>query len=363
MALALTACTGAGDDPDAVTLPEDPGAATDPAEGDDDGPDDGEAATPDPDDGDADDEVDPGPQPLDDPVFEEFAVPAGSRPHDVAPAPDGRVWFTAQGTGHLGLLDPEDGEVELVALGAGSAPHGVIVGPDGRAWVTDGGLNAIVVVTPDDLEVTTYPLPREASANLNTASFDADGILWFTGQAGVHGHLDPTSEAVVVTDSPRGRGPYGIATTPDGDVWFSSLAGSYIARILSGDGDLDVVDVPSPDGGARRVWSDSSGVLWVTEWFAGNLARYDPDAEVWDTWRLPGDDPQPYAVYVDEVDHVWVTDFGADALVRFDPASEEFRSFPWPTPGAQVRQLLGRPGEVWGAGSATDTLIVLRTHE
>lgn len=31
-----------------------------------------------------------------------YPVPAGSRPHDVAPAEDGGVWFTAQGTGHLG---------------------------------------------------------------------------------------------------------------------------------------------------------------------------------------------------------------------------------------------------------------------
>lgn len=299
--------------------------------------------------------------PFEDPVFEEFALPPGTRPHDVAPAPDGRVWFTAQRTGDLGVLDPATGEVELVPLGAGAAPHGVIVGPDGRPWITDGGLNAIVVVDPGSYEVTTYELPRPDAANLNTASFDRDGILWFTGQAGVHGYLDPTSEAVVVIDSPRGRGPYGIATTPDGDVWFSSLAGSYIAEIVSGDGDLDVVDVPSPDGGARRVWSDSNGVLWVTEWSAGNLARYDPAMARWLTWRLPGDDPQPYAVYVDEFDHVWVTDFGADTLVRFDPATEEFRSFPWPTAGAQVRQLLGRPGEVWGAGSGTDTLIVLRT--
>jgi virginiamycin B lyase len=84
----------------------------------------------------------------------------------------------------------------------------------------------------------------------------------------------------------------------------------------------------------------------TTEWFAGNLARYDPATEDWEVWRLPGDDPQPYAVYVDDADLVWVTDFGADALVRFDPATEGFRSFPWPTAGAQVRQLLGRPGEV-----------------
>jgi virginiamycin B lyase len=102
--------------------------------------------------------------------------------------------------------------------------------------------------------------------------------------------------------------------------------------------------------------------LWVTEWDAGTLARYDPVRGRWREWQLPGDDPQPYAVYVDESDLVWVTDFGADAIVSFHPGTEEFSSFPNPTPGAAVRQLLGRPGEVWGAGSAIDTLLVLRTR-
>ena len=63
----------------------------------------------------------------------EFAVPAGSHPHDVAPAADGGVWFTAQSAGKLGHLDPSSGKVREIALGAGSAPHGVITGPDGAA--------------------------------------------------------------------------------------------------------------------------------------------------------------------------------------------------------------------------------------
>ena len=79
----------------------------------------------------------------------EYDVPAGSGPHDVAPAADGTVWYTAQAAGKLGRLDPATRKVTEVPLGDGSAPHGVIVGPDGAAWVTDGGLNAIVRVDPE----------------------------------------------------------------------------------------------------------------------------------------------------------------------------------------------------------------------
>src|SRR5918998_1088182 len=85
-----------------------------------------------------------------------ISLARGSGPHDVAPAVDGGVWYTAQRSGELGWLNPATGETRHVALGrAGerSAPHGVIVGPDGAPWITDGGLNAIVRVHPVTREV------------------------------------------------------------------------------------------------------------------------------------------------------------------------------------------------------------------
>jgi len=290
-----------------------------------------------------------------------FEVFDGAGPHDVAPAADGAVWFTAQAAGELGRLDPETGRVERVRLGEGSAPHGVIVGPDRAAWVTDSGLNAIVRVEARSLRVRRFPLPADRpSANLNTATFDRRGRLWFTGQSGVYGRLDPRTGRMRVFDAPGGAGPYGIATTADDEVWYASLAGSHVARVDTRSGRARVVEPPTAGQGARRIWPDSRGRLWVSEWEAGRLAVYDPRRRRWREWRLPGSDPMPYAVYVDDRDLVWVSDFGANALVRFDPERERFRSFPLQRPGASVRQLLGRPGEVWGAESATDRLVVAR---
>jgi virginiamycin B lyase len=188
----------------------------------------------------------------------EYPVPAGSRPHDVAPARDGGVWYTAQGSGELGWLDPKTGKTRHVALGSGSAPHGVIVGPDGAPWITDSG-------------------------------------------------------------------------------------------------------PPTRNQGARRAWSDSKGRIWVSEWNAGKVAMYAPSTERWREWRLPGATPMPYAVYVDERDDVWLSDFGANALVRLNPKTERFTRVRLPSSPAKVRQILGRRGEVWGAESGVDKLVVVRT--
>jgi len=97
------------------------------------------------------------------------------------------------------------------------APRSVIVGPDGSAWVTEGGQNAIARVD-------------RRNANLNTAAFDRQGVLWFTGQNGVYGRVDPKTGAIAVFNALRGTGPYRIAT-PDGQVLFASLAGNYLDQI------------------------------------------------------------------------------------------------------------------------------------
>jgi virginiamycin B lyase len=294
-------------------------------------------------------------------AIQTYDLPRGSHPHDVAVGVDGIVWYTAQRSGQLGRLDPTTGKVDLIPLGAGAAPHGVIIGPDGAPWITEGGTNAIVRVDPRTHEVMRWPLPEARGyANLNTATFDHRGRLWFTGQNGIYGRLDPKTGAMQVWDAPRGRGPYGITTTPDGAVYYASLAGNHIARIDLATGAATVIEPPTKNQGARRVWSDSQGRIWVSEWNAGNVSRYDPRTGAWRTWRLPGERPRAYAVYVDDQDVVWLSEWEANAMVRFDPKTEKFEVFPSDRAAAGVRQILGRPGEVWVPESGADRLVVYR---
>jgi len=155
--------------------------------------------------------------------------------------------------------------------------------------------------------------------------------------------------------APGGTGPYGITTTPSGQVWYASLAGSHIARIDLATGKATALRPPTKGQGARRIWSDSPGRLWVSEWNAGRVARYDPKTRRWREWRLPGT-AQPYAVYVDDRDVVWLTDFAASAIVRFDPMTQRFTRLRLRAT-ANVRQLLGAAGVVWGAESGADRIV------
>jgi virginiamycin B lyase len=296
-------------------------------------------------------------------AVQEYSLPPRVGAHDVwaDPAPGGPVWFSGQRSGELGRLDPASGKVEMIPLGAGSSPHGVILDANGAPWLTDSGQNAIVRVDPRTRAVKAWRLPEDTGyANLNTAIFDNAGIHWFTGQSGYYGRLDPKTGELKVFEAPGGRGPYGIHATPDGTVYYASLAGSHIARIDAASGKAIVIEPPTRRQGARRVWSDSKGMVWVAEWNSGQLSRYDPKTGAWAQWKAPGSSPKVYAVYVDETDKVWVAEWTAQAMLRFDPATQKFEAFRSSTGTSNVRQIHGRRGEVWAPESAADKLVVYR---
>jgi virginiamycin B lyase len=290
-----------------------------------------------------------------------YPVPVGTGPRDVAPATDGRVWFTAQRQGAVGLLDPLTGQTRLVPLGVGSSPRSLVVDQQGAAWITDPGLDALVRVDPVELAVRTFPLKGTApGTGLEGLALDRNGDLWFTGQQGFIGRFKPASNSLEVWPAPGGPGPSGITVTPNGEVWYSNEPARHIGRIEPTTGHATLVDVPETSAGPRLIWSDSRGTLWVSEASGGRLSRFDPLGEAWSSWKIPGSNADAHALYVDEQERVWLSDFSANAILRFNPFSRLFASFPSDRPGAQVTRLAGRTGEVWGAESAQDRLVMIK---
>ena len=211
------------------------------------------------------------------------------------------------------------------------------------------------------MAVKLFPLPKNfPDANLNTATFDRKGILWFTGQNGVYGRVDPATGKVDAWKAPKGPRPQ----WHHHDAEWRGLVRLARRRPYCENRyrERRCADRAAAQAGRRSAphLVDSKGLLWVSFWRTGEVGRFDPIAKAWKVWRLPRSKDGCYAIYVDDKDKVWLSDWPANAILRFDPATEKFESFPSNRRGASVRQLLGRPGEAWGAESGTDRLVVVR---
>ena len=270
------------------------------------------------------------------------------------------MYFTAQRTGKLGILDAKTGKVEEVPLGQGSAPGWRDRRARRCAWITDSGQNAIVRVDPKRVKCAAGRYPRIPLMRISTPPRSTSAAV-----SGLPDKTDSTDGSILRPTTWRCGKPRAVAgrtaSRPRrvGEVYYASLAGNHIARIDVETGEATVIEPPTPAQGARRVWSDSRGHIWVSYWNTGQVGMYDPATHAWREWKLPGGEPHAYSVWVDDQDKVWLTEWSANAIVKFDPVTQKFESFPSNRENASVRQMLGRAGEAWGAESEADRSVMV----
>lgn len=103
----------------------------------------------------------------------------------------------------------------------------------------------------------------------------------------------------------------------------------------------------------RRIPAAAS-LVWAL-WAAAAVA-----AEV-KVYAVPsGAGPHDVAPAPDDRDIVWASDTTGNAIVSFDPRDHRFAAFAGSAAGANVRQINGRPHEVWAAESGNDRLVRIR---
>ncbi len=204
-----------------------------------------------------------------------YPLDKGSAPYAVAPSAQGAVWYGADGGHSLGRLDPTSGESVQVPLGEGARPRAIVSDESGNAWVLDSGLNAILRIGGERLGSERFPLPAKAApAGLESAVFDDDGRLWFTGSRGFHGRLDPARRLVEVWPSPQGKAANGICVTPDGEVWYAQ--DDALVHVDPLDGSAERLPAPEGTKALRGIGADSIGRLWASDSGGARLYRYDP---------------------------------------------------------------------------------------
>jgi streptogramin lyase len=309
----------------------------------------------------------------------EYVLGTAYVPHDSIVHPtNGLIYTVDQGLDHMVVTDPATGKSEYVLQMGGEAmkfhegnpnegsevglfnptdrhgPHSLDLGIDGKYYVTNTGSTSIGVFNPETNQwEASHRIPRETGAVYpHTIRVDKKGFAWFTlaGSENV-GRLNPANGNFDILDLPDvvpggisgGTQPYGIDINPADDaMWYGRLFGDKLGRV---DPDtLEITEYDSPVRGPRRMHFDTNGILWVTGYSEGQLARIDVSNFQSQVYEMPefadGYRPAPYALGVHpDTQDIWINENMTDRIYRFLPDEERFIVYPVPLAGTYTRDM------------------------
>lgn len=193
--------------------------------------------------------------------------PTNDDPHTLIFDAQGMLWFTEQGGNKIGRFDPATGKIEFRQVKTADAhPYGIAINGKGILYFCQLGTNKIGKIDPKTMAITDYELP--ASARPRRLAIASDDAVYFTDFKNGHlGRLDPATGAVKMWASPGGKdsGPYGIAITPDGMVWYSESGVKPNTIIQFNPKTEKFARAPIPSGGGvvRNMAATADGRVYI----------------------------------------------------------------------------------------------------
>jgi streptogramin lyase len=214
-------------------------------------------------------------------ITEYGGLSQNSQPWDITVLPNGQVWFTEENVDQVGMLDSKTGIVTEFPTGLGQFPTS-ISSHNGLVWFTEEIGNTITRIDPETLEFTEFALPTEAVLPWEITP-GPDGNMWFTTLAGrIIGKITPDG---VITEYPV-EGEYGIAgiaAGPDGRMWFTENDSGNVGSIST----TGQVGMKFPTGSYPfGITMGPDGDMWFCIGFGDAIGRLDMNRD----WEIP---PRP----------------------------------------------------------------------
>jgi virginiamycin B lyase len=306
--------------------------------------------------------------------------------HDTQTDRNGDIWFTTSEpsfTRTVSKIDAKTGKVSDIKVpglnGLAAPTHGLAMDPQGILWATvigapRGGGGNLLRVDPNTMKYEVIAPPKGMGGASTSIDVDGKGFVWATTAVGAF-RYDPSTREFREFKSPTpiDNGPggsYGIAADRLGNGWWTQINIDRVNRadIESGktqefheqprparaDGALTADDKKLYElagteltdfsawwsQGPRRMGADRAGdVIWVCDYWAGNLARYDIRTLKSTFYKYPTPESAPYDAVVDHNHNVWVNLTNGDSIARFDPKTEQWTEFPLPGRGIDLRHI------------------------
>jgi virginiamycin B lyase len=153
-------------------------------------------------------------------ITENAITTPNSDPIGITAGPDGALWFVESKANQIGRITTAGVVTEFAVPTASAALSQITAGPDGALWFTEiNGLKVGRISTTG--AITEFALPSGVSSGAITTG--PDGALWFGDPCG--SELDRITTSGAVSRFPVSQVPTAVTTGPDGALWF--VEGSF----------------------------------------------------------------------------------------------------------------------------------------
>jgi streptogramin lyase len=305
-------------------------------------------------------------------VVTEFSagITLGAQPTEIILGPDGNLWFTEFHGDSIGRITRSGVVTEFHGVSSGARPLGITAGPDGNLWFTETfeqfdplleetipGAGRIGRITPDGV-VTEFADGITDGADPAGITAGPDGNLWFTELAGGRvGRITPDGVVTEFADGiTPGAIPSGITTGPDGNLWFTEFLGSTVGRITPAGVVTEFAAGITPGSRPFGIAAGPDGNLWFTEQNGGRVGRITPNGAVTEFSKgITGGGLAGITLGPDRA--LWFTESSGDLVGRLTFAPPTVFSVPDTTVTA------GRPFLLTGSFTNPDGLPITATAD
>ena len=209
------------------------------------------------------------------------------------------------------LLTTGPGIVEYSTNSSVSEPISAVAGSDLNLWVTEYAAKSLAAVSPTGNVVKTIALAGNPYGIASAPS----GELWFTenGTKPYIASISTNGTGLAQYPLPAGTVPEGVTVGPDGNIWFVGYGTSVVDKVTP----TGLITSYALSAGSRPVSiaTGSDGNLWVTEASGNRIARITPGGSITE-FTVPTASALPWGITAGPDGNLWFTEDGSGKIGR-----------------------------------------------
>ncbi len=198
------------------------------------------------------------------------------------------------------------------------------------------------------LKVVEYQIPR-ANAFPHDPAVGPDGVVWYTDQANSYiGRLDPTTGKFTDWPTPTPKsGPHGIVVAADGGVWYTGNAAGRIGRLDPKTGTIKEYALPEAAKDPHTPIFQG-GKLWFTVQAGNIIGHLDPATGEVKLFHPRTNGAKPYGIVPVGKTDLWADLFGTNKLAHVVGTTGEIHEIDLPNAATRPRRIaVDHDDNVW----------------